>query len=179
MNFKLLIIVAISTFFIGCVDKTTNETKIEEQTKTEIAIKKSKEALSAISSAVSSKVDEAKEVMAEKAPELTKTIETTTTKVTKVVKQKVAEVSKIVNDKMKNANTLYKPCAGCHGASAEKKALGKSAVIKGWNEDKILTSLIGYKNETYGGSMKAVMSSQIKSLSDTDLKILSKHISEF
>ena len=30
--------------------------------------------------------------------------------------------------------TLYKKCAGCHGANGEKKALGKSLVIKGWEE---------------------------------------------
>lgn len=28
--------------------------------------------------------------------------------------------------------TLFKACAACHGASAEKAALGKSQIIKGW-----------------------------------------------
>ncbi len=30
----------------------------------------------------------------------------------------------------------WAPCAGCHGASAEKAALGKSQIIKGWPVEK-------------------------------------------
>ncbi|MDD2449691.1 MAG: c-type cytochrome [Sulfurimonas sp.] len=34
--------------------------------------------------------------------------------------------------------TLYKSCAACHGASGEKKALGKSEVITGWEATKTI-----------------------------------------
>ncbi|NCB53803.1 MAG: c-type cytochrome [Epsilonproteobacteria bacterium] len=33
--------------------------------------------------------------------------------------------------------TLYKTCATCHGAKAEKAALNKSQIIAGWSADKI------------------------------------------
>ena len=62
---------------------------------------------------------------------------------------------------MADGATLYKKCAGCHGATGEKKALGKSAVIKGWEAKKTVDALNGYKAGTYGGSMKGLMKGQV------------------
>ncbi|MDQ7061146.1 MAG: hypothetical protein Q9M43_08360 [Sulfurimonas sp.] len=56
---------------------------------------------------------------------------------------------------------MYATCKGCHGANAEKKALGKSEVIKGWNEQRIIDALNGYADGTYGGAMKGMMKSQV------------------
>lgn len=71
---------------------------------------------------------------------------------------------------------LYKPCIACHGAKAEKKALNKSQVVQGWAEDKIVASLKGYKDGTYGGAMKGVMKPQAAKLSDDDMKAVAKYI---
>ncbi len=73
----------------------------------------------------------------------------------------------------------FAPCAGCHGASAEKAALGKSQIIKGWPADKVEKALKGYKDGTYGGAMKGVMKGQVARLSDADIKDLAKQISAF
>ena len=67
----------------------------------------------------------------------------------------------------------YAPCAGCHGAKAEKKALGKSQIIKGWDEAKIVAALKGYKAGTYGGPMKGLMKGQVAKYSDADLDAFS------
>ena len=72
--------------------------------------------------------------------------------------------------------TLYKKCAGCHGINAEKKALGKSQVIKGWEESKTVTALKGYKNGTYGSVMKGVMKGQVASLNEDQINSLAKYI---
>ena len=72
--------------------------------------------------------------------------------------------------------SLYKKCAGCHGADGGKKALGKSAVIKGWEASKTITALKGYKDGTYGGPMKGLMKGQVASLSDTQIKDIAKYI---
>ena len=72
--------------------------------------------------------------------------------------------------------TLYKKCAGCHGINAEKKALGKSQVIKGWEETKTVTALKGYKNGTYGSVMKGVMKGQVASLNEDQINSLAKYI---
>ena len=77
---------------------------------------------------------------------------------------------------MADGAELYKKCAGCHGQSAEKKALGKSAVIKGWDAKKTLEALNGYKAGTYGGAMKGLMKGQVKALDDAQIASLAKFI---
>jgi len=72
------------------------------------------------------------------------------------------------------ANTAA--CAGCHGANFEKKALGKSKVVKDLTKADIEKALKGYKDGTYGGAMKALMKGQVSSLSDADIKALSEYI---
>lgn len=75
-----------------------------------------------------------------------------------------------------NGADLYKKCSVCHGATGEKKALGKSAAIKGWDATKTIAALKGYKDGTYGGAMKALMKGQVASLNDTQIEDLAKHI---
>lgn len=70
-------------------------------------------------------------------------------------------------------------CASCHGAKAEKKALGKSAIIASWDEAKIIAALKGYKDGSYGGAMKGVMKGQVVRLSDADMTDLAKQIVSF
>lgn len=70
-------------------------------------------------------------------------------------------------------------CASCHGASAEKAALGKSQIIKGWDAAKVEAALKGYKDGSYGGAMKGVMKGQAMRLSDTDIADLAQQISKF
>lgn len=71
---------------------------------------------------------------------------------------------------------LYKPCIACHGAKGEKKALNKSQVIQGWDVEKIVASLKGYKDGSYGGAMKGVMKGQVTKLSDDQIKALAEYI---
>ena len=71
---------------------------------------------------------------------------------------------------------VYKKCAGCHGLTGEKKALGKSAVIKGWEATKTVAALKGYKAGTYGGAMKGLMKGQVTSLDDTQIEAVAKFI---
>ena len=71
---------------------------------------------------------------------------------------------------------LYKSCGACHGASGEKKALGKSAVIKGWDATKTIEALNGYKAGTYGGAMKGLMKGQVKALDNAQIEALAKYI---
>ncbi|WP_421716937.1 c-type cytochrome [Arcobacter arenosus] len=73
---------------------------------------------------------------------------------------------------------LYQSCAACHGINAEKAALGKSQIIKGWDAAKIETALKGYKDGSYGGAMKGVMKGQVARLSDADIKALAEYISK-
>ncbi len=75
--------------------------------------------------------------------------------------------------------TLYKKCAGCHGPHGEKKALGKSAVIKGWPKEKIIEALKGYKAGTRNvHGMGALMKAQVATLSDADIEAIADYLSK-
>ena len=74
--------------------------------------------------------------------------------------------------------SLYKKCAGCHGAKGEKKALGKSAPIGGWDKAKTVEALKGYKAGTrniYG--MGGLMKGQVASMSNKDIETIAEYIS--
>lgn len=77
-----------------------------------------------------------------------------------------------------NGADVYKKCASCHGSVGEKKALGRSAVIQGWEATKTIAALKGYKDGTYGGPMKGLMKSQVANLKDTEIEAVAKYIEE-
>lgn len=77
-------------------------------------------------------------------------------------------------------SVIYSKCVACHGAKADLKALGKSEPIAGWDAQKIVADLEGYKNGTinrYGmaASMKAIVSP----LSKEDMEAVAEYISKF
>ncbi len=53
-----------------------------------------------------------------------------------------------------------KQCVGCYGINFAKKALGKSKIVAKMQRTDVIKALTGYKNNTYGGSMKAIMQGQ-------------------
>jgi len=65
------------------------------------------------------------------------------------------------------ANTTA--CVGCHGADFEKKAMGKSKIVKDMSKEDIVKALKGYKDGSYGGAMKGIMKGQVANLSDADM----------
>jgi cytochrome c len=71
---------------------------------------------------------------------------------------------------------LFNKCAACHGTKGEKHALGKSKIINTLTPSEIETALNGYKDGTYGGSMKALMKGQAASLSEEDIKAIAAFI---
>ena len=76
-----------------------------------------------------------------------------------------------------DGEALFKTCTTCHGTRAEKSALNKSQVIAGWSSDKTVAALNGYKDGTYGGTLKGTMTAQVKNLSADDIKALAAYIS--
>lgn len=72
---------------------------------------------------------------------------------------------------------LFKACASCHGQKAEKEALGKSQVIKGWDKQKIVDAINGYKAGTYGREMKNIMKGQVSNKTDIEIDALATFIS--
>ena len=98
-----------------------------------------------------------------------------------------AEAETVVNEASAAVTTASAPgegavmfkqkCATCHGQMAEKHALNTSQIIAGWEKEKIMKALHGYKDGSYGGPMKGMMQGQVKALSDEDIEMLAEHIS--
>ncbi|SER01647.1 Cytochrome c553 [Amphritea atlantica] len=72
---------------------------------------------------------------------------------------------------------VFQACVECHGASAEKSAMGKSQVIQGWPSSQIVDALNGYKAGTYGGPLKALMKVQVDKLDAAAIQDVAEHIS--
>ena len=72
---------------------------------------------------------------------------------------------------------LFKKCAGCHGTNAEKKALGKSKIIKDLSKEDIIAAIKGYQDGTYGGPMKGLMKGQVAGLDDEKITTIAEYIS--
>jgi len=67
-------------------------------------------------------------------------------------------------------------CVSCHGAKFEKKALGKSKIVKDMSKEDIVKALKGYKDGSYGGAMKGTMKPQVANLSDADIEDIANQI---
>jgi cytochrome c-type protein NapB len=67
-------------------------------------------------------------------------------------------------------------CKGCHGQQFEKKAMGTSKIVKDMSKEDIVKALKGYKDGSYGGSMKGIMKGQVASLSDADMAAMADEI---
>ena len=80
-------------------------------------------------------------------------------------------------DSSVSGKEIFKVCSTCHGANAEKSALGKSKIIRGWDMIKIENALQGYKDGTYGGPMKAVMKGQVSKLDSEEIEAVAEYIS--
>lgn len=63
-------------------------------------------------------------------------------------------------------------CTGCHGQYFEKAALGKSKIVKDMSYKEIKDAMMGYKNGTYGDTMKGLMEAQVKHLSDDQIEAM-------
>jgi cytochrome c553 len=151
------------------------------------AVKEGKDMATAAKDAVketASKAVEATKEAASNAVEATKETASKAVEATKEAASSAVESAKEAGSAAVAAATggadgaaIYKKCAACHGAKAEKKALGASKVIGGWDAAKVEEALHGYKNGTYGGNMKGVMKGQVASMSDADIKAVSEYIS--
>ena len=73
---------------------------------------------------------------------------------------------------MQQLKYYYCKCASCHGQKQKKQLLGKSQVIAGWDKQKSIDALNGYKNGTYGGVMKNIMTGQVSNKTDAEIEAL-------
>jgi len=89
--------------------------------------------------------------------------------------EKGTEVAKeVVAEKIASVDT--KACAACHGANFEKKAMNISKIVKDMTKADIITALKGYKDGSYGGTMKALMKGQVASYDEAKIEAVATQI---
>jgi len=164
------------------VKESTSEvaTKIAEESKKVAAlgsdaVKSVSEKVVATTEEVVNKTEEVTKVMAEKAVETKDKIEESLNTIVATKTEATSDTAGLAE----KGKGLFLKCAGCHGANAEKPALGKSQIIKGWDAAKVAAALKGYKDGSYGGVMKGVMKSQVVNLSDEEIDALGAYIASF
>ena len=164
---KIILSTVVALFLLGCGESksTSHEVKNEAAVKSEVV-----EKVAVVEEKVAPK--EEKIVVAEEKVTPTETKEAVVEEVVPEAKEAASNATSSID-----AAKLYVACAGCHGVHGEKKALGKSQVIGGWEASKVVTALKGYQDGTYGGAMKAVMKGQASKLTPQEITALSEYIS--
>lgn len=142
-------------------------TEIKDEAKT--VVNEAKDAVTNIKEELETKVQEAQN------SQVASDIKDDASKVIQDVSSKAQEIKDEATSSLDGAK-LFVSCAGCHGTNAQNAALGKSQIIKGWDEAKTLEALKGYKDGSYGGAMKGMMKSQVDNKSDEELEALAKYI---
>ena len=163
---KIILSAVVALFLVGCGEDKASSHKEQTQTAKSAVVEK----VAPVQEKVAPK--EHKVVVEEKKVTPTETKEAVVTKAVSEVKESSANTEAKVD-----AAKLFVSCAGCHGVHGEKKALGKSQIIGGWEASKVVTALKGYQDGTYGGAMKAVMKGQASKLTPQEITALSEYIS--
>ena len=178
---KLLLGSAVAVALLtGCGDEkkeSTQTTETKQEIKKDETTPVVKEEQTTNSSAASGQVKENSEKIDEP-KETTTTIVQTKENVVIAPDKVDGEVKEVVENTATDATTLFATCASCHGQKAEKSALGKSQVIAGWDKQRIIDALHGYKAGTYGGVMKNIMTGQVSNKSNAEIDALADLISK-
>ena len=155
-------------------ESTSNvATKIAEESKKVAAI--GTEAVKSVSEKVVAKTEEVTKNVMSKAVETKDKIEESINTIVATKTDAKADDASL----SQKGKGLFLKCAGCHGSSGERAALGKSEIIKGWPAQKTIAALKGYKTDSYGGVMKGVMKGQVANLSDEEIDALGAYIASF
>ena len=185
---KIVLAIVLALFTIGCSNDEKKEVAKAEPAKV-VEVQAVEETTMPTVQEMKDKVAEVKDSVAAMevptAAQVQDSVVETVTEVTQTVKnasaemaEEVAEVAEGVMPSSIDAKALYAGCISCHGAKGEKKALGKSAVIQGWDASKTVTALKGYKDGSYGGAMKAIMKGQSLKFNDAEIDALGEYISQ-
>ncbi len=173
------------------IEEKKEETKIQEVANNlkattsdaiDVAAKMAEE-LSKESGKMVQKISEESKVVVKEVAKQTKEISAVAVeKVNEVKKELDSQIDQVIeekqNDILENTQVkdLYLKCAGCHGQKAERSALNKSEVIQGWEVERTVAALNGYKNGSYGGAMKVLMTGQVSNLNEEDINLLAEYI---
>jgi len=169
MKQTIFISIAAAAFlFMGCDSKApqeeTKSTQVAPQVEQEVQTQTPQKEQEVVADTV---IDESEAPMEQRVEEVIEEVEQSATQAAKKAEEAI---------KQKSGKELYISCIACHGADGSRPALGVSQPIKGWEVEKTIQALQGYKDGTYGGRLKATMIGQVANLSDEDIQKLAEYI---
>lgn len=180
---KIILPVLCSLLLIGCSDSTPDQTPPSPTVVASIVepanpMPAAKEAPSLeVTPAAASAVPATQTALEKEPSQPVVTKETTAPLAQKEVVPAPAPKKAVTTASVDGGALFSQKCASCHGAKAEKSALGKSAIIADFSEQQVKEALKGYQAGTYGKEMKALMQGQAKGLNEGQIDALAKHIS--
>lgn len=191
---KIVLSVAVALLLMGCSDEKsqTAQKEITQSVQKVAAVVKteSKNIVKSVDVATEDSVKVVTKKAKEVSENINKTTQTALTETKKVIKKTAHSIDKAIEEPKKvpapkvvavptvDGSAIFTKCSGCHGVHADKKALNKSAIIKGWSVAKLTAAINGYKDGSYGSSMKGVMKPQVSKLSDAEVHAVAEHISK-
>jgi len=180
---KIVLGLVVTLLFMGCGNQKSEEAEEEISQSIEQIAKVVKEESKNITKSVEKVTKDSIETISKQVQKVSVKV----LKETKKVAQKtVVSIDKVLDRPKKtieekvsiDAKALFAKCSSCHGVNGDKKALNKSQIIKGWSVTRLTDAINGYKDGSYGGSMKGVMKPQVNKLSNDEIKALSEYISK-
>lgn len=186
----LLSIVAATVLFTGCSEETkkaASETATAAKETTQSAVKDAKEA---VTETAQKAVETSKKVVEEAKEKATEAMEATKEVVAPAEEAAEAAATPAPEPEEKAVTsttaeddagkTLYAKCASCHGADGKTKALGKSELLAGQSAADLEMKIAEYKSGTRNkAGMGPLMTGQVASLSDEDIKAVAAYIATF
>jgi len=178
---EILIATSLATLLVGCVDSSTGaaaradmegdkqtETKTAPAPKAEEKAPVAQKAEPAPATKAATPAKEATPAEAE-APAATE-------EATPAAKETPAEAP--AKTAPATTSVDLNACVACHGAQFEKVAMGVSKVVKDMSKEDIIAALKGYKDGSYGASMKALMQGQVGSWDDAKIEAAAAQIKQ-
>ena len=177
---KLLLGSAVAVALLtGCGEEKKESTKAAEikqeikKDETVAAAEKSSVEVKENSKVEETKIEESKETVSTIVEKNKENKVITPEKIESEITEQTAQETIVLD-----ATALYANCGSCHGQKGEKSALGKSQVIAGWDKQRVIDSLNGYKDGSYGGVMKNIMTGQVNTKTEAEIEALADLISK-
>ena len=185
---KLILGLSILVLFTACSEQSEKEVKevgekIQNVDVQKVASKTKEAALEVIKNVKKTDVKKVIEQSVTKVKEVALKTVSKSGDIAKNIKKDVVQALNSVQKTPKassidGASLFASRCASCHGANAEKSALGQSKVIAKWSIAQVKIALNGYKDGSYGANMKMLMKNQASSLSDEQITALAEFVSK-
>lgn len=121
-------------------------------------------------------VKKAQETVDQAVDKVSEVTESATDSVTETAKETYEKASVQLAENKSSGGELYQTCSGCHGAKGEG---GVGPKLAGRDGQKLLANLKIYREGGQVGPMSAMMTPNVKNLSDAELESLINHISQF